>query len=101
MEGIWTKSMSLSSLKLASYIFGRVPIMSRNTWSPILSGPPGGGPIIPVSKFSWSINFVIFMKLKLITKILSTEIFSSMGVSTKAAMNHENCCLEEAGSRKF
>ena len=45
------------------------------------------------SKFSRSINFVIFVRCKLITEILSTNIFSPMGVSIGAAMNHENCCL--------
>ena len=45
------------------------------------------------SKFSRSINFVIFVRCKLSTKILSTKFFSSMGVSIGAAMNHENCCL--------
>ena len=44
------------------------------------------------SKFSRSINFVIFVRCKLIMKILSTKIFSSMGVSIGAAMNHENYC---------
>ncbi len=47
-------------------------------------------------------NFVVnkfrdFRKIEMITKILSTEIFSPMGVSTRVAMNYENCCLEEAG----
>ena len=30
-----------------------------------------------------------------------TKMFSPLGVSIGAAMNHENCCLEEAESRKF
>ena len=45
------------------------------------------------SKFSRSINFVIFVRCKLITKILSTNFFSPMGMSIRVAMNHENCCL--------
>ncbi len=46
-------------------------------------------------------KFHDFREIEMITKILSTEIFSPMGVSTRVAMNHENCCLEEAESRKF
>ena len=45
------------------------------------------------SKFSRSNNFVIFVRCKLITKFLSTKIFTPMGVSIGAAMNHEKCCL--------
>ena len=41
------------------------------------------------SKFSRSITFVIFVRCKLITKILSTKFFSPMGLSIGAAMNHE------------
>ena len=56
------------------------------------------------SKFSRSNNFVIFVKWNLITKFLSTKIFTPMGVSIGAVMNHEKCCLQEAvqaESRKF
>ena len=45
------------------------------------------------SKFLRSNNFVIFVRCKLITKFLSTKIFTPMGVSIGAAMNHEKCCL--------
>ena len=44
------------------------------------------------SKFSRSNNFVIFVRCKLITKFLSTKNFTPMGVSIRAAMNHEKCC---------
>ena len=50
--------------------------------------------VIPYSsKFSRSNNFVIFVRCKLIAKFLSTKIFTPMGVSIGAAMNHEKCCL--------
>ena len=45
------------------------------------------------SKFLRSNNFVIFVRCKLITKFLSMKIFTPMGVSIGAAMNHEKCCL--------
>ena len=48
--------------------------------------------ILYSSKFSRSINLAIFVKGKLITKILFTKNFSPMGVSIGAAMNHGNCC---------
>ena len=44
------------------------------------------------SKF---LRSVIFMRCKLITKILFTKMFSPMGMSIGAAMNHENCCLKK------
>ncbi len=37
-----------------------------------------------------------FREIEQIVKISSTIMFSPMGVSIGAAMNHEICCLEEA-----
>ena len=49
----------------------------------------GPGRVPYSSKFSRSNNFVIFVRCKLITKFLSTKNFTPMGVSIRAAMNHE------------
>ena len=47
-------------------------------------------PIVPYSsKFSRSNNFLIFVRCILIAKFLSTKMFTSMGVSIGAAMNHK------------
>ena len=45
------------------------------------------------SKFSRSNNFVIFVRCRLITKFLSTNFFTPMGVSIGAAMNHEKVLI--------